>query len=197
MKRQENVRIFQRGAIIMKSRVAVVSAAVLLVLSLATPARADVTLTPFVGALFGADLGSIKKAAYGVSLAAMGAGVFGAEFDFSWSPNFVGASALNNAVTEANVTGNLIVGIPIGGTHGSSVRPYVVGGGGLLRATKKRSDFTAPITTKDFAWDLGGGVLGTFNSHVGVRGDLRYFHTNTAANSYKFWRGTGGIAFKF
>jgi hypothetical protein len=179
----------------MKSRFCVVSAATLLMLCLATPARADVTLTPFLGALFGADLGSIKKATYGVSLAAMGAGVFGAEFDFSFAPKFVEATP--NSVTEANVTGNLIVGIPIGGTHGSSIRPYVVGGGGLLRATKKRSDFTAPISTKDFAWDLGGGVLGTFNSHVGVRGDLRYFHTNTSANSYKFWRGTGGLAFKF
>src|SRR5947207_14207480 len=99
----------------MKFRLAVTSAAVLLVLSLATPARADVTLTPFIGGLFGGNLGSIKKAAYGVSLAAMGAGVLGAEFDFSWSPNFVDATASHNAVTEANLTGNLIVGIPIGG----------------------------------------------------------------------------------
>jgi hypothetical protein len=175
----------------MKSRFAIASAAALLVLSLAAPARADVTLTPFIGGLFGGNLGIIKKAAYGVSLAAMGAGVFGAEFDFSWSPN-----AFNNA-TEANVTGNVIVGIPIGGTHGASVRPYVVGGGGLLRATAKQSDFVAPINSKDFAWDMGGGVLATFNKHIGVRGDIRYFHSNSASNEYKFWRGTGGVAFKF
>jgi Outer membrane protein beta-barrel domain len=180
----------------MKSRLAVASAAALLVLSLATPARADVTLTPFVGALFGGQL-PVKKAAYGVSLAAMGAGVFGAEFDFSWSPNFVDATAVQNAVTEANVTGNLIVGIPIGGTHGASFRPYLVGGGGLLRATAKQSDFAARINSKDFAWDMGGGVLATFNAHVGVRGDVRYFHSNSASNEYKFWRGTGGLAFKF
>ena len=181
----------------MKSRLAVASAAAVLVLSLAAPARADVTLTPFLGALFGGELGTNKKAAYGVSLAAMGAGVFGAEFDFSWSPNFVDATASHNTVTEANVTGNLIVGIPIGGTHGASFRPYLVGGGGLLRATEKQSDFTARINSKDFAWDMGGGVLATFNSHIGVRGDLRYFHSNSASNEYKFWRGTGGVAFKF
>ena len=181
----------------MKSRLAIASVAALLLFSLATPARADVTLTPFLGGLFGGNLGTIKKAAYGVSLAAMGAGVFGAEFDFSWSPNFVGATAFNSAVTEANITGNLIVGIPIGGTHGASVRPYLVGGGGLLRATAKQSDFGAPITSKDFAWDMGGGALVTFNTHIGVRGDLRYFHSNSASNEYKFWRGTGGVAFKF
>jgi opacity protein-like surface antigen len=127
----------------------------------------------------------------------MGAGIFGAEFDFSWAPKFVSATALSNAVTEANLTGNLIVGIPIGGTRGASVRPYIVGGGGLLRATAKQSDFTAAISAKDFAWDLGGGVLGTFNSHIGLRADLRYFHTNSGSNEYKFWRGTGGVAIKF
>lgn len=181
----------------MKSRLAVTSAAALLVLSLATPARADVTLTPFIGGLFGGNLGSIKKAAYGVSLAAMGAGVLGAEFDFSWSPNFVDATAFHNAVTEANLTGNLIVGIPIGGTHGASFRPYLVGGGGLLRATEKQSDLVNRIQARDFAWDMGGGAMATFNKHIGVRGDIRYFHSNSASNEYKFWRGTGGVAFKF
>ena len=174
-----------------------VLAAVLLLTSTAAPARADVTLTPFIGSLFSGDLGSIKKATYGVSLASMGAGVFGGEFDFSWTPSFVDANSAHNAVTEANITGNLIVGIPIGGTHGASIRPYVVGGGGLLRATEKNSDFVDRIRSNDFAWDFGGGVMGTFNSHFGLRGDIRYFRSNSASNEYRFWRGTGGLAIKF
>src|SRR6266850_1109958 len=98
-----------------------VLAAVLLLTSFAAPARADVTLTPFVGSLFSGEL------------------------DFGWTPSFVGATSTHNAVNEANMTGNLIVGIPIGGTHGASIRPYVVGGVGLLRATAKASDFGDPI----------------------------------------------------
>jgi opacity protein-like surface antigen len=180
----------------MKFRFAVASAAALLILSTAAPARADVTLTPFMGGLFGGQLPT-KKAAYGVSVAAMGAGILGGEFDFSWTPNFVDATAVNNQVTEANVMGNLIVGIPIGGTHGASLRPYLVGGVGLIRATEKQSDFADRIDSKDFAMDFGGGVMVTFNSHLGLRGDLRYLKTMSGSNDYKFWRGTGGLAIKF
>jgi Outer membrane protein beta-barrel domain len=181
---------------IMKLRFGIALATVLALFSTAAPARADITLTPYIGALFSGDLPT-AKAAYGVSLAAMGKGIFGAEFDFSWTPNFVDATPISAAVTEANLAGNLIVGIPIGGTHGASVRPYVVGGGGLLRATAKQSDFLDRLTSNDFAWDFGGGVMGTFNGHIGLRADLRYFRTNNGSNAYKFWRGTGGLALKF
>jgi hypothetical protein len=34
--------------------------------------------------------------------------------------------------TVLNLAGNLIIGVPIGGTHGAGVRPYVVGGVGLI-----------------------------------------------------------------
>src|SRR4051794_9241507 len=179
----------------MKFRIVAAAATAALALS-AQPARADVTLTPFIGALFSGQLPS-SKPSYGASLSAMGAGIIGAEFDFSWTPKFVDATANTDSVTEANVTGNLIVGIPIGGTHGSTVRPYVVGGGGLLRATAKESDFFDRLTSNDFVWDFGGGVLGTFNDHIGVRGDIRYFRTNSSENDYNFWRGTGGITIKF
>src|SRR5881394_1671736 len=93
----------------------------------AAPARADVTLTPFLGGLFGGELPK-TKATYGASLTMMGAGIIGGEVDFSWAPKFVDETPTVGAVREANFTGNLIVGIPIGGTHGASVRPYVLGG---------------------------------------------------------------------
>jgi opacity protein-like surface antigen len=169
---------------------------VLFLTSFATPARADVIVTPFIGVLFSGALPT-QKAAYGASVAAMGKGVIGAELDLSWAPKFVDETALTHSVTEANVTGNLIVGIPIGGTHGASIRPYIVGGVGVIRATAKRSDFAAKLNSRDFAYDLGGGVLGTFNSHFGLRADLRYFRTNSSSNAYRFLRGTGGLTIKF
>src|SRR3954469_23430235 len=109
----------------MKVKVLSVIAALFFVVSNAAPARADVTLTPFLGALFSGDLPT-SKAAYGVSLTAMGKGIIGGEVDFSFAPKFVDETAVSSAVREANFTGNLIVGIPIGGTHGASVRPYVL-----------------------------------------------------------------------
>jgi hypothetical protein len=180
----------------MKTKILPLLAAVVLIAGTAAPARADVTLTPFLGTLFGGELGNVK-AAYGLSLTAMGKGIIGGEFDFSFTPKFVDETALSSAVREANVTGNLIVGIPIGGTHGATVRPYAVAGVGVIRATAKASDFTDKLSTNDFAYDLGGGVLGTVNDHFGLRADLRYFRTTSSTNSYNFWRGTGGVVLKF
>jgi len=180
----------------MKVKVLSLVAALFFVVSNAAPARADVTLTPYLGALFSGNL-PVSKAAYGVSLTAMGAGIIGGEVDFSFTPKFVDETAFSSSVREANFTGNLIVGIPIGGTHGATLRPYVVGGVGIIRATAKASDFGDKLSSNDFAYDLGGGVIGTVNDHFGLRGDLRYFRTTSDINDYKFWRGTGGVVLKF
>src|ERR1043166_9697514 len=112
-------------------------------------ASADWALTPFVGWNFGgsADVSGnggastankfAHKVDYGVSAAGMGKGILGGEVDFGYSPNFFANttatgfqfSSSNNVTT---LTGNLIVGAPVGG-HGGSVRPYGVGGVGLIR----------------------------------------------------------------
>src|SRR5581483_12524693 len=100
----------------MKARLAAVGFATALFLgSTAAPARADVTLTPFLGGLFSGQLPQ-SKVTYGASLTAMGAGIIGGEVDFSWAPKFVDETATTGAVREMNFTGNLIVGIPLGGT---------------------------------------------------------------------------------
>src|SRR5256885_7685245 len=103
----------------MKVRLVAIALGVGLLLGIsAVPARADVTLTPFLGGLFGGQLPK-AKATYGASLTAMGAGIIGGEADFSWAPKFVdeNPSVGASAVREFNLTGNLIVGIPIGGNH--------------------------------------------------------------------------------
>src|SRR6476619_1755599 len=116
-------------------------------------ASADWTITPFVGWNFSgsADVSGTggsslenqfeKKIDYGVSLTGMGAGVVGFEVDFGYSPNFfetnTGSNDQFDLASGSNVTtltANAILGIPIGGQHGGSVRPYVVGGVGLIRS---------------------------------------------------------------
>ena len=96
-----------------------------------------------------------------------------------------------------NLMGNVIVGIPIGGQKGASIRPYVAGGVGLIRATADESDFVDKLSTNDFAYNVGGGVFGTVNDHFGLRADLRYFRTTSDTNRYRFWRGLGGVALRF
>jgi outer membrane protein W len=191
----------------------------------ATPgqASADWYVTPFIGGNFGgnADFGGPatvndeveRRVDLGASLGWMGAGIVGAELDWGWSPNFFQntTGGGNFTVGDSNVTtlmGNVIVGVPIGGQTGGGVRPYVTGGAGLLRSNISATTFLDDLTTNDFGMNLGGGVHGYFNDHVGLRGDLRYFRLLTdeepAANDldlsladFNFWRATIGVTFRF
>jgi opacity protein-like surface antigen len=61
-----------------------------------------------------------------------------------------------------------------------AVQPYALGGVGLIRTSVESAG-----TTQDenqFGWDLGGGLMVFFSSHVGVRGDVRYFHSFQVLN---------------
>jgi opacity protein-like surface antigen len=188
------------------------------------PAAADWVITPFVGWNAGgsADVngsdGSTTsstfehKIDYGVSVAAMGNGAFGFEADLGYSPNFFETGTANNGFAFTNdsnvttLTGNLIVGVPIGG-HGGSIRPYAVGGVGLIRSNVADAAGLFDVTTKnDFGFDVGAGVMGFFAQNIGLRGDVRYFRgfrgtsdnaTGLGLSNFNFWRTSLGVTFKF
>jgi hypothetical protein len=179
-----------------------------LVVFVSAPARADGFITPFIGFNFGGDsancpaLGDCdeKRKNFGVSLGSMGT-VFGFEEDISYAKNFFGATPLSeNSVFSA--MSNLLIGVGVG-----PVRPYVVGGVGLIRThVTSLSGSITEIGTGDnsFGYDLGGGVTGMFGSHVGIRGDLRMFRTMKDVDlliftneNLKFWRASLGLALVF
>ena len=170
-------------------------------------ARADGFVTPWVGSAFGSNINN-GQAAIGVSAGGMGAGIIGGEADFGWSPSFFGTKSDFGNNTVMNLMGNLIVGVPIGGTHGAGVRPYVVGGIGLIR-TQIDGGTVAKVSSSNnmFGWDAGGGVMGTFSEHVGLRGDIRYLRATSDLNSgvssldlngdrLHYWRATVGVVFR-
>ena len=87
------------------------------------------------------------------------------------------------------------------------VRPYVEGGIGLIK-TRVDLTTTSVFTTDNngFGWDVGAGVIGFFGDHVGLRGDLRYFHAFqdltvlglTLSNSkLDYGRASAGLVLKF
>lgn len=180
-------------------------------------ASADWLFTPFVGATFGGDARVSgldtadqfeRQLNYGASLAWMGGGAVGFEADFGYSPNFFrtsGDSASFNFVGDGNVTtlmANLVVGAPLG-----AVRPYASGGVGLIKSNVDNVDgfFDKPSST-DFGFDAGAGIIGFFSDSIGLRGDVRYFRSlhnsdsetlDLSLGSFKFWRGTVGVTFKF
>jgi opacity protein-like surface antigen len=172
-----------------------------------TEARADGFVTPWVGSAFGSNIKN-GQITVGVSAGGMGAGIIGGEADFGWSPSFFGTKSDFGNNTVMNLMGNLIVGVPVGGQHGAGVRPYVVGGVGLIRAQIDGGSIAkVSSSTNMFGWDAGAGIMGYFSDHVGLRGEVRYLRatsdltTNVSSidlngNRLHFWRATVGVVFR-
>src|SRR5436853_1261837 len=140
-----------------------------------TQARADGYVSPFIGVNFNNNSGN-GRANFGVNAGGMGAGVIGGEVDFGYAPSFFGNQGQYGSYYVMDLMGNLIVGIPVGGTHGAGVRPYGTIGLGLLRSQITGGpNGLIPITNNDVGLNAGAGVMGFLSDHVGLRGDVRYF----------------------
>ena len=188
-------------ALIVATAVAVISAPVM--------ARAEGYVSPWVSANTGSSFDN-GRAGFGVNAGGMGAGVIGGELDFGWSPSFFGTKSDFGNNTVMNLMGNLIVGVPVGGQHGAGVRPYAVGGIGLIRTQIDGGALTnfAPAQSNNmFGWDAAAGVMGFFNDHIGLRGEIRYLRATQDWNSSNavpglngdklhFWRPSIGVVFR-
>ena len=170
-------------------------------------ARADGFFSPWVGSAFGSSINN-GQTTFGVTGGAMGAGIIGGEVDFGYSPSFFGTKSDFGNNTVINLMGNVIVGVPLGGTHGAGVRPYATAGVGMLR-TQIDGGTLANVSSSNnmFGWNAGAGLMGYFTDHVGLRGDLRYLRgfedTNTgvttidvSGSQLHFWRASIGVVFR-
>jgi opacity protein-like surface antigen len=199
-------------------------ASLVLITTVAAPSKAsaDWLLTPFVGWNWGGTANLLEgddfddefeqKAMFGASLAWMGAGVFGFEVDFGFSPNFFENTSGSGdfEFADSNLTtvmGNLIIGVPIGGQHGVGFRPYAVGGVGLVKSRLGSSGDLFNVDSTDWGFNVGAGAVFFFSDNVGVRGDVRYFRSledvepiddfNIGFANFRFWRGTLGVTIRF
>src|SRR5262245_48067404 len=186
---------------------ACVVCAVVAVVCAPAQVRADGYVTPWIGA-DGVDRDDDGNMSFGVTTGYMGAGVFGFEADFGYSPNFFFGSddpfSHSHGVT---LFGDAIFGIPIGGTHGAGIRPFVTGGLGLLR-THSETEGLVDLSRSNnaFGYEAGVGMMGFFAEHIGLRGDLRYFRSLQDQNfgsgvdfspgRLHFWRVSGGVTFR-
>jgi hypothetical protein len=163
------------------------------------PVRAEGFLSPWAGVNFAHEPAD-GRTSLGVTGGNMGAGVFGGEIDFGYSPSFFGTENVFGSNSVITLMGNLIVGIPFGGTRGAGVRPYVTVGAGMIRSRLDLLELD--ISNTDFGVNAGGGVMGFFNDRVGLRGDLRYFRTGFADldfldfDNIDFWRASIGVVIR-
>jgi hypothetical protein len=185
----------------------VLSAAVTTLALAPSVASADGYVNPWAGINFGSGSNVENgRGSFGANAGFMGAGVIGGEVSFGYSPSFFGTDNDFGNNTVIDLMGNLIIGVPIGGTNGPGFRPFVTGGLGMVRTQFDAGTlFDVSTSNNDPAWSVGGGVMGYFNDHVGLRGDLRYLR-NFSDNSdlddlgfdgnFKYWRAAVGLVIR-
>jgi len=141
------------------------------------PAAAQGFITPFMGFNFGGDAKcpevtgcEDKSTNFGVAIGTLGP-VLGFEEEFNYAKDFFGSTPAYSS-SVFTLMSNVVIGPKI-----TLVRPYFVTGLGLI---KSKVEFT-PTSLLDnsnngFGWNIGGGVI-VGGEHIGVRGDIRYFHS--------------------
>jgi len=178
--------------------------------SLPHTAAAQGFLNPFVGTTLTSptpNSGS-SKPGFGVAFGGLGK-IVGGETEIAYYPEVLDNTA--NALSKNKVitfSGNTLIGPTIG-----PVKAYgAVGVGDLYLNVTSLANVVIPnptsISTNYFTFNVGGGVIGFFSSHFGVRGDLRYYkafglkvtdfqNAGLALDKFDFWRANIGLAVKF
>lgn len=164
-------------------------------------------MSPFIGYDFGGDSGcpqltgcEDKNLNIGAGFGTLGP-LFGFELDLGYARDFFGESP-DYSSSVLTFTGNVLIGPQIG-----PVRPYGTAGLGLIK-TNVDFDTEGLLETSNnhFGWDVGGGLMIFFSDHVGVRGDIRYFHAfndssllglSLGDTKLDFGRASGGLVFRF
>jgi len=158
----------------MMRRVLIILFAAVVLLS-ARSAHAQGFISPFIGYNFGGDAGcpellncEDKRRDYGVSFGALGS-IVGFEAEVGYTSNFFGQTS-NETSNVLTFMANFMLAPKIG-----PVQPYGLAGVGLIRTSVE--GLGASNDQNQAAWDVGGGLMIFFGEHIGVRGDVRYFHS--------------------
>ena len=192
--------------------------AVALPLLLWTPpaeAHADWLITPFLGTSFASETTLLifeeragRKLALGASVSLLTDGIFGLEAEIGHMPRFFEGNNRLRLVLTSRVTtlsGNVIVAVPLVVTR-ESLRPYLVGGLGLMQARSKNAADLFPVNQDLLGLNIGAGAIGLVTERTGLRFDLRYFKAVTGSDEPRarqgvsrltFWRATVGVTFRF
>jgi opacity protein-like surface antigen len=147
--------------------------------TLTPPASAQGFISPFIGATIDeTDLGceaivdcEDKRTTFGVAFGSLG-NIFGFELDLAYTKAFFGETSDDASSGLLTVMGNVMLAPKIG-----PAQPYVLAGLGLIKTNVEFNPSSLLETDQNkFGWDIGGGLMIFFGDHVGIRGDLRYFH---------------------
>jgi len=128
-------------------------------------------------------------------------------FDVDFSRQSRDNQALQVTKSLTTLTGNVVLTLPRHLTE-YRLRPYFVGGAGLMRRTQDDFFGAFPQSLNLAAIDLGGGVTGFVTNRVGVSWEIRYFQSFThnpaegegltfGPGKLSFWRASMALAFRY
>lgn len=178
-------------------------------------ASAEWQLKPFLGVTFGGSttllepemaVGSVNVG-YGVNALLIG-DTLGVEADLGYAPGFFQKGDLQQPLvvrsSATTLTGNLLIAVPRHLTQ-YTLRPYFVGGGGLMHAGFE-DFFGLTVTSTLPALDVGGGVTGFLTNRFGLNWDVRYFRSfggkdagmgvSIGPEALSFWRAHMALAIR-
>ena len=185
-------------------------------LAVGSPAFAEWHIVPLVGLTFkgntnAAPVGQVPIGThpdFGGAVSLLGAGILGAEGIGVFTPNFKGDDPTLNKILQSSrtlaVMGNVMVTTPRRWTE-YTLRPYVSGGLGVVRLSVVDAGGGLGNTMNAAGFDVGGGAIGFFTRHTGVRFDLRYYRRLHAGSSellptgepqLSFWTLSVGVVFR-
>lgn len=176
-------------------------------------AAADWVVSPYIGVRFAASttlLGGREgaeenKYTFGASAGLLTDGILGVEGDVCFVPTFFKGGAASQSGGVTLLMGNVVLLTPLSLAQ-YGLRPYVVGGVGLMHAYAS-GDVLSLIDSDLFGMNIGGGAIGPISPRSSVRFDLRYFRNLTGDQDaitasgtgleLSFWRATVGLTFRF
>lgn len=194
-------------------------AALVLVLVVFGPARAQAEwqLKPFAGLTFGGSTTflDLEQAAGEANLVIGFSGVWlgelvGIDADFGHGPGFFqsGDQSLVAGSSVTTLTGNIVVALPRRLSE-YTLRPYFVGGAGLMHVRITDSPKVLGGSSTLAAIDIGGGVTGFLTDRVGLSWDVRRFQSvggmvgglsigpEQRPEQLSFWRANMALAFRY
>lgn len=163
-------------------------------LAVGSPASAEWHIVPLVGLTFKGNTNAVPVGQvpigthpdFGGAVSLLGGGILGVEGIGVFTPNFKGDDPTLNQVLQSSrtlaVMGNVVVTTPRKWTE-YSLRPYVSAGLGVMRLSTALTNNVLETSTNTAGFDIGGGAIGFFTKHTGVRFDLRYYRRLHAGSS--------------
>lgn len=176
-------------------------------------ARAEWQIKPFLGVALGGDTTFVDvvdtvgglNVTLGASAVLLGE-VLGVEADFGHGPGFFhrdGGRVQRSSVTT--LSGGIVVALPRRLAQ-YGLRPYAVGGAGMMHVGISRQFGVLEVDTTLPAYYVGGGVTGFLSDRFGLSWDLRHIRSfggskargvSIGPEELSFWRATMALAIRY